>query len=75
MQQRLAGIGKKGVWWRGPALGFLAGMGAVLLPKPLGLNREYSNRTPATKIMTIAWYLAGGLVSSAVASLLKNKNR
>jgi len=63
----LAGIGKKkGALLRGGLLGLAAGVGAVLLPKPLGLNEDYSNRTTSTKLMTIGLYLAGGLITAAV---------
>jgi hypothetical protein len=72
----LTGAGKeRGVWWRGSLLGFVAGLGAVLLPKPLGLNESYSNRTLATKLMTVGLYLAGGLVASAIGSLLEHKKK
>ena len=63
----IAGIGKgKNALLKGSLLGLAAGLGAVLLPKPMGLNEEYSNRTPATKLMTVGLYLAGGLITAAV---------
>jgi hypothetical protein len=70
----LAGIGKtKGAVLRGGLLGLAAGIGAVLLPKPLGLNEEYSNRTTSTKLMTIGLYLAGGLITAAVLRALHKR--
>jgi len=66
----LAGVGKKKVMQKGAALGLAAGVGAVFLPKPLGLNQQHSNRTPQTQAMAIGYYLGGGLVSSAVMLLL-----
>ena len=51
----------------GAALGLAAGLGAVLLPGPMGLGEAPSTRTPGTTAMTIAWYLAGGLVAGLVA--------
>ena len=70
----LAGIGKKkGAVLRGGLLGLAAGIGAVLLPKPLGLNEEHSNRTTATKMMTVGLYLAGGLVTAAVLRALHKR--
>ncbi len=50
---------------RGGSLGFAAGLGAVLLPRPLGLGRQPGARAPVTPLLTMAWYLAGGLVSAA----------
>lgn len=70
----MAGIGKeKGAVVRGGLLGLAAGLGAVLLPKPLGLNEDYSNRTTSTKVMTVALYLAGGLITAAVLRALHKK--
>jgi hypothetical protein len=54
---------------RGAALGAAAGAGAVLLPEPLGLGEQPSD-SPATKAMTVAWYLAGGLAAGAAYQLL-----
>jgi len=70
----LAGFGShKQIWLRGILLGLGAGLGAVYLPEPLGLNEAPSNRTVRTKAMTIAWYLTGGVVASAVISSLKRR--
>lgn len=50
----------------GAAIGALAGVGAVTLPGPMGLGEGPTERTPATVVMTIGWYLFGGLVAGAV---------
>lgn len=50
---------------RGALLGGIAGVGAILAPGPLGLGRQSSARTPATQVMTIAWYIIGGLAAAA----------
>lgn len=65
----LVGTGR-GVWWRGALLGIGAGIGGVVLPPLLGLGAKPSARTTQTKVMTVAWYLAGGLAAAAVARLL-----
>ncbi|MCX2741302.1 hypothetical protein [Pontibacter anaerobius] len=65
----LAGTGKNALW-RGAILGAAAGAGAVLLPGPLGLGEEPSNRTPQTQAMTIGYYLLGGMVAAAVGYAL-----
>jgi hypothetical protein len=57
-------------WTRGGLLGLGAGVGALALPGPLGLGSRPTNRTRATQIMTIAWYLAGGLAAAATARCL-----
>lgn len=69
----LAGMGgKKGVWLRGALLGLVAGVTAVVLPKPLGLPEEPSNKTLGTQLMTIGLYLMGGLVAAAIAQRVDN---
>ncbi len=71
-----AGIGsEKNIWVRSSALGLAAGLGAVLLPGPLGLSKQHSNRTLSTKIMTVGLYVAGSLVTTAVIKLLNRKKR
>ena len=71
----LAGAGKpKNIWVRSTLLGVAAGVSAVLLPGPLGLNEKHSNRTTATAFMTIGLYVTGALVSAAVIKLLQKKD-
>jgi hypothetical protein len=54
----------------GGMLGAAAGIGTVTLSEPLGLGNEPVNRTTETEIMTVAWYLAGGLAAAATYQLL-----
>lgn len=63
----LVGLGaRQGAWRRGGLLGVAAGVGAVALPRPLGLGRQPGARAPVTPLLTVGWYLAGGLVAAAV---------
>jgi hypothetical protein len=72
----LSGVGKKKyTLGKGLFLGLSAGIGAVLLPKPLGLDPAYSRRTTQTALMTIAWYTIGGLVSALVMKAIDSKRR
>ena len=57
----------------GAALGLAAGIGAVMLPGPMGLGEEPSTRTPGTTAMTVAWYFAGGIVAGLVAKSVGGK--
>ncbi|HLL87937.1 MAG TPA: hypothetical protein VK324_01410 [Tepidisphaeraceae bacterium] len=57
-------------WRRGLVLGLLAGIGAVVLPPALRLGSKPTSRTPATQLMTVAWYTLGGLVAAATARTL-----
>lgn len=62
----------EGALLRGAMLGLAAGLGAVTLPKPLGLQPQI-NRTSATHAMTIGWYLLGGLVAGAAYQMLSSR--
>lgn len=71
-----AGIGKKeNALLKGAVLGLCAGVGAVLLPQPLGLPAKHSSRTLETKLMTIGLYVAGGLIAAGVMKLLDRKKK
>ena len=71
----LAGIGKdKNVYLRSSILGLAAGIGAVVLPGPLGLEERHSNRTLSTKLMTVGLYVAGSIVSAAIIKYLVRKS-
>lgn len=67
----LVAVGQPGGHWRrGAALGLAAGLGAVVLPEPLGLGRQPGARSPRTPALTATWYLAGGLAAAAAAGAL-----
>lgn len=67
-----AGTGSK-AWLRGALLGVSAGIGAVVLPGPLGLGEAPSARTPQTKVMAFGIYFLGGLAAAAVGQLLASE--
>lgn len=69
----LNGAGQKSTWLKGSALGLAAGLGAVFLPKPMGLNPKHSNYTRQTQVLSVLYYLTGGLVSAAVTQLLEHQ--
>ena len=72
----LAGMGgKNSVWLRGALLGLVAGVTAVVLPKPLGLREDPSNKTLATQLMTVGLYLMGGLAAAATMQLVENTQK
>ncbi|MFN2450508.1 MAG: hypothetical protein ABR508_12090 [Candidatus Baltobacteraceae bacterium] len=47
----------------GLLVGVIAGIGAVMLPGPLGLSETATARTGMTKALTIALYAAGGVAT------------
>lgn len=57
--------GPGGVWTRGLVLGLAAGLGAVLLPRHLGLGDPPNADRRLTQALTVAWYVAGGLAAAA----------
>lgn len=72
----LAGAaGKNNVILRGIFLGLTAGIAAVVLPRQLGLNETASNRNTKTQVMTVAWYMIGGIVAAAVTERLEERKR
>lgn len=63
----IAGLGhKKTRISKGLMLGLSAGISATSLPKTVGVSDKPVNKTDKTRFMTIAWYVIGGLVTSAV---------
>jgi hypothetical protein len=62
------------IWPKAVAMGLIAGIGAIKLPEPLGLNPKPVAKTDAIKVMTVGYYLFGALVTALVASAWKGKN-
>lgn len=58
---------------RGVALGLAAGIGALLLPEPMGLGTPPKSDRLPNRVMTVAWYLIGGLVAAATARRLADR--
>lgn len=63
----LVGTGKRAPL-RGTLLGAALGIGAILLPEPLGLGQPPGKKTPRTELLTLAVYTLGGLTAGLVAS-------
>ena len=62
---------KKNLIWRGAGYGLAAGIGALTLTKPMGLSDAPITKTNQTKVLTVAWYLIGGLVAALAIGKLK----
>lgn len=69
----IAMSGQKNIYLKGAAAGLTAGMGAIQIPDYVGLDDQPVTKTDKTKLLTVAWYLIGGLVTAAVFDRL-NKN-
>ncbi|WP_231424644.1 hypothetical protein [Pedobacter sp. Leaf250] len=63
--------GSKNIYLKGALAGLTAGLGAIKLPEKMGLDDEPVTKTDKTKVLTVAWYLIGGLVTAAVFNRLK----
>jgi hypothetical protein len=54
----------------GTALGAIAGVGALALPRRVGLDDPPHSEARANQAMTIAWYTIGGLAAGAMMRTL-----
>jgi hypothetical protein len=62
-------------WRRGLMLGAMAGVGAVSLPERIGLGAPPDSGSRSNQLMTIAWYLFGGLAAAAAANAFRGNRR
>jgi len=54
-------------------LGVSAGLGAINLPGTLGLNEKHASGTTERKLITLALYTIGGLVTGAVIKMMQRQ--
>src|SRR3954465_9012651 len=57
-------------WTRGIALGLAAGVGALVVPQRIGLGDPPRSERLSNRVMTVAWYVAGGLAAAAMSRRL-----
>jgi hypothetical protein len=70
----LIGAGsKKHIWTRALVYGISAGVGAITLPEPMGLDPEPVTKSNETKALTVAYYLAGAIVAGAILKAISKK--
>ena len=60
-------------WTRGAVLGLAAGIGALVLPRRIGLGDPPHSELLSNQIMTVAWYTLGGLAAAWTAQCLARK--
>lgn len=58
---------------RAATLGGLMGVGAVALPKPLGLGRPPHSRHAENRAMTVGYYALGGVAAAVVYAWLARR--
>lgn len=61
------------IYAKAAVAGLAAGIGALKLPEPMGLDDLPVTYSDTTKALTVTWYLIGGLVTAAVISGLDSK--
>jgi len=59
---------------RGAVMGLLAGLGALFLPERLGLGTPPKSERLSNQVMTVAWYVVGGLAAAATADCLARRH-
>lgn len=69
----LAGIKTKKAAAAGGLLGTGMGIAAIMLPKLMHLNGDFTGANAKRKYMTMGLYIAGGLVAAGLAYLLDKK--
>jgi hypothetical protein len=70
----IAGFGsKKNLMLRSALLGLTAGLGALVLPRYLGI--EENGRSNKSKILTITRYLAGSLLAASTIKTMEKSNK
>ncbi len=70
MYYSMIGGKSKYIWPKAIFFGLSAGIGAIKLPKPLGLDPEPVAATNQMKALTIGYYLFGALVTGLVLKTL-----
>lgn len=58
-------------WQRGLMFGAIAGVGALSLPERLGLGSPPDSDNRSNQLMTVAWYVLGGLAAAAAANAFR----
>jgi hypothetical protein len=69
----IGGGGTQNVFPRAIAYGLAAGVGAITLPEPLGLDDEPVTKSNKTKALTVGYYLAGALVTACIIKAISQK--
>lgn len=68
----MIGSSGKYIWPKAIAMGLSAGIGALQLPKPMGLDPTPVNETRQKQILTVGYYLFGAVITAiALKTILK----
>lgn len=71
----LIGAGNsKHLWPKVAIMGLSAGIGAITLPQPMGLDPEPVAKNNRVKTLTIGYYLLGAVVTGLVLTMIKKSH-
>jgi hypothetical protein len=70
-----SGRSKQKTMLKGALLGLGAGLGAVTLPKPMGLDATPTNLTTKTQALTVLYYVLGGIIAAAAINAMDQNGR
>lgn len=59
------------LWPKAIFMGLSAGIGAVTLPKPMGLDSQPVAKNDTVKVLTVGYYLLGAVVTGLVLNLMR----
>ena len=61
------------LWPKAVVFGLSAGIGALKLPEPLGLDPEPVTKSNQVKVLTVGYYVFGALVTALVLNVLSKR--
>lgn len=67
--------GDKHTLLRGALLGTVVGLATLTIPEQAGLDAKPIKKTERTKIMTVAWYIIGGMAAALVIKAMRNHGK
>jgi hypothetical protein len=62
--------GKKNMLLKGALLGTVVGLATLTIPEQAGLDASPIKKTDRTKLMTVAWYVIGGIAAGLAIKTL-----
>lgn len=69
----MIGNSTENVWGKAVSLGLVAGIGAVVVPKEIGLDEKPVAKNTQVKVLTVGYYLVGALATAAILTALKKQ--
>jgi len=71
----IGGACTQNVFPRAIAYGIAAGVGAITLPEPIGLDDKPVTKSNKTKVLTVGYYLAGALVTACILKAISKTGK